>query len=69
VPVRLNWIVSSPVPATHPFVAVMLLAAVIASRRTQTPGAPVSANESTVIVAARAFVPSVIERMAAIAAT
>ena len=47
-------IVSLPLPAAQPFVAVIVFAAVIASRRTQRRGAPVSANESTVIVAARA---------------
>jgi hypothetical protein len=38
----------------QPFVAVIVLAAVIASRKTQMPVAPVSANEFTLIVAAYA---------------
>jgi hypothetical protein len=44
--------VSLPVPAAQPLVAVIVFAAVIASRKTQMPGAPISASESTVIVAA-----------------
>src|SRR5262249_4569497 len=56
VPVTENRIVSLPVPATQLLVAVLLLAAVIASRSVQMPGVPISASEFTVIVAARAAV-------------
>jgi len=44
--------VSLPDPAAHPFVAVIVLAAVIASRKAQIRGAPGSASELTVISAA-----------------
>jgi hypothetical protein len=57
VPVTLNLIVSLPVPAGHPFVAVMVFAAVIASRNAHMPGAPGSAGELTVMVAANAVPP------------
>ena len=55
VPVRpgANTMLSVPLPAAHPLVAVMLLAAVIASRRTQIPVAPVSLRLVTVMVLAR----------------
>ena len=61
VPVTVKLIVSLAVPAAQPFVAVFVLAAVIASRKTQMPGAPGSSSELTVIVAAcaDAFVPRV----------
>src|SRR5262249_23320011 len=60
---------SLPVPAAQPCVTAFVLAAVIASRRTQTSGAPVSANESTVIGAACADVPSASAKVTIIAAT
>ena len=68
VPATLNPIVSLPLPAAQPFVAVSVFAAVIASRRTQMPGAPVSASEVTAIVAARAVVLKVSAKATAIAA-
>jgi hypothetical protein len=66
VPVTLNRIVSSPVPAAQPFVAVIVFAAVIASRKAQIPAAPGSASELTTILAARASVLSVSTKTAAI---
>ena len=56
VPVTLKLIVSLPVPAAQAFVAVLVLAAVIASRSTHTPLLPASASELTKIVAASAAV-------------
>ena len=50
-----NPMLSVPWPAAHPLVAVILLAAVIASRRTQMPVAPVSFRLVTVMVVARAI--------------
>jgi hypothetical protein len=47
-------IVSLRLPAAQPFVAVFVFAAVMASRRAQIPGAPGSASELTVLVAASA---------------
>src|SRR6516165_9625127 len=67
VPVTLNRIVSLPVPAVQPFVAVLVFAAVIASRKAQIPFAPGSASELTTIVAAPAAVLSVSARTTAIA--
>jgi hypothetical protein len=52
----------------HPFVAAIVLAAVIASRKTHMPAAPVSASELTVIVAACAAVLKVSAKATAIAA-
>jgi len=68
VPTTPNFMLSMPLPAAQPFVALMVLAAVIASRRTQMPGAPVSASELTVIVVARAAVLSASAKATAIAA-
>jgi hypothetical protein len=50
---------SAPLPAAHPFTAVLLLAAVIAARRVQTSGAPASASVLTVMVAARTALPTI----------
>jgi hypothetical protein len=54
VPVRplLKTMVSLPLPAAQPLTAVLVFAAVIASRSTQMPEAPVSLSELTVIVLA-----------------
>ncbi len=55
VPVTLNTMLSWPLPALQLLVAVLVFAAVIASRRLQVPAGPVgSAKVLTVIVAARA---------------
>ncbi len=67
-PMTLNLIVSVPVPAAQPFVGAFALAAVIASRNAQMPGAPGSAVELTVMVAARAA-DAVARAMVAISAT
>jgi hypothetical protein len=69
VPLMLKFIVSLPVPAAQPFIAVIVFAAVIASRNTQMPGAPVSASELTVIAAAPADVLNASAKVTTIGAT
>jgi hypothetical protein len=64
----MNRIVSWPVPAAQPLIAVLLFAAVIASRREQMPAAPGSASELTTIVAAQAAVLNAIPNVIWIAA-
>ena len=49
VPLTLKVMVSVPVPAAHPFTATRVLAAVIASRRAQSPAEPGSAVVLTII--------------------
>src|ERR1039457_2446662 len=49
VPLTMKLMVSVPVPAAHPFTATRVLAAVIASRRAQTPAEPGSAVVLTII--------------------
>ena len=63
VPLTLKLMVSLPLPALQPLTRAWLLAAVMASRKAQMPGAPGSASELTTIVAARAVVLKVTARI------